>query len=122
MSFADRLNKRPPMVLAAVKPTKSMQVSFCLPQVLTLDARPVGLLNLTLAPMLVGGAESTRILTAIEELLSECQARAITGPQAFEELLQAWNSIRQHLDSVSAAVDHAIEEHDATHQHDGGSH
>lgn len=111
MSFADRLKKREPMPVAAVKPTKSMPVSLCMPRVLTENGRPVGLVNLVLSPMFVGGVESTRLLTAIEELLK------LPNPPA-DELREAADTIKRHLDSLDAASELAGEEHDAHHQHE----
>jgi hypothetical protein len=113
MSFADRLQNRPPMPIAAVKPTKSMPVSLCLPQVVTVEGHVVGLVNMVNAPMLVAGVESTRILTALEETLSgDCSA---------DELREAAQHIRQHLDSLDAAEVQAHAEHDATHDHERDS-
>lgn len=117
MSFAERLGKRPPMPFAAVKPTQSMPLAFCLPQVVTMEGNPVGLVNLVLSPLVVGGMESTRILTALEELLSLDHA-ALRSPERMEELREAASMIRRHLDSISAAAAQARDEHDATHDHD----
>lgn len=122
MSFADRLKKRPPMVIAAVKPQKSMNVQLCLPRVLEQDGRAVGLTNLTISPLLVGGVESTRLLTALEALLDAASDGRLSSQEATAELTEAHIAIRRHLDSLSAATALAREEHDASHQRERGLH
>jgi len=123
MSFADRLSKRAPMRVAAVKPTKSALMSLCLPRVLEVGGMPQGLVNLELAPFVVGGLSAMRLLDALDELFCEAESYA-RGPAKDpmlpglpEELREAAALIRQHLASVEAASDHAHEEHEATHQH-----
>lgn len=123
MSFADRLKKRTPMALAAVRPTKTGLVSLCLPQMLVLEDHAVGLVNLELAPLVVGGMSSIRLLDALDELFEEAERHAKgsaenpTLPGFGAELLEAATAIRQHLASVAAAADQAHAEHEATHTH-----
>lgn len=126
MSFADRLKKRAPMGAAAVTPTSSALVSLCLPQMLVVGGQAQGLVNLELAPFVVGGMGSTRLLDALDELFCEAEEHAKgpaedpTLPGLAEELREAAALIRQHMASISAASDQAHAEHEAKHQHDRG--
>lgn len=110
MSFADRVRKWMPLEIAAARPTKSKMMELCLPRLLLLEGNAVGLVNLELAPVVVGGVASTRLLYALNELFSEAEP---SGP----ELLEAAALIRQHLASLEAASEQAHVEHEATHQH-----
>lgn len=126
MSFAERLKKRESMAAAAVKPTKSALVSLCLPQVLMVGGMPQGLVNLELAPFVVGGVGAMRLLDALDELFCEAEQHAKSAaedptlPGLGAELREAAALIRQHLASVTAASDQAHAEHEAKHQHDRG--
>lgn len=126
MSFADRLKKRESMAAAAVKPTSSALVSLCLPRMLVVGGQAQGLVNLELAPFVVGGMGSTRLLDALDELFCEAERHAKspaedpTLPGFAEELREAAALIHRHLASISAASDQAHAEHEATHQHDRG--
>lgn len=110
MSFAARVSKWMPLGIAAAVPTKSAMMALCLPRLLLVEGNPVGLVNLELAPLLVGGVASTRLLYALDELLAE------PSPSP-EEIHEAATLIRQHLASMAAASDLAHTEHEATHQH-----
>lgn len=110
MSFADRVRKWMPLEIAAARPTESKMMALCLPRLLVLEGNPVGLVNLELAPIVVGGVASTRLLYALNELLTE----AAPSPG---ELVEAATLIRQHLASLEAASEQAHSEHEATHQH-----
>lgn len=123
MSFADRLQKRVPMGAAAVKPTKSALLSLCHPQVLMVGGHAQGLVNLELAPFVVGGLGALRLLDALDEVFCEFErgtAAGVEDPDVFAaELREAAALIHQHLASVGAASDQAHAEHEATHQHGG---
>ncbi|HEY0881162.1 MAG TPA: hypothetical protein VGD87_06520, partial [Archangium sp.] len=120
MSFADRLSKRPPMPIEAKPPVKSALVGMCLPQMLATEGHAVGLVNLELAPILLGGMSAIRILDALDELFADMEAAA-DDTEAQEkfgpELFEAARLIRQHLESVSSASRQAHAEHEAKHQH-----
>lgn len=124
MSFAARLKKRASMGAAAVKPTKSVSLSFCLPQMLMVGGKAQGLVNLELAPFVIGGLGGLRLLDALDELLCEFERGAAAGvedPDVFAaELREAAALIHQHLASIDAASDQAHAEHEAKHQHDRG--
>lgn len=126
MSFSDRLKKRAPMGAAAVTPPKSALVSLCLPQMLMVGGKAQGLVDMELAPFVVGGLGSTRLLDALDELFCEADGHAKSPaedpvlPGLGAELREAAALIRQHLASISAASDQAHAEHEAKHQHDRG--
>jgi len=126
VSFADRLKKRAPLDIAAERPTKSALVSLCLPQMLMVDGQAQGLVNLELAPFVVGGMSALRMLDALDELFCELERHANSSAEdhAFElfgaELKEAAAVIHHHLASVDAASNQAHAEHEATHQHEKG--
>lgn len=110
MKFAERVTKWLPLAIAAAQPTQSQIMQLCLPRMLLLEGNGVGLVNLELAPVVVGGIASTRLLYALNELFSE------PSPSP-AELVEAAALVRQHLASLEAASEQAHIEHEATHQH-----
>lgn len=130
-SFAKRLDRQgPPMAISAVDARKLKpphKTEICLQRVLMVDARdglgPIinGAVHCELAPVLLGGAESLRLLLATGDLIRDWLATHHSGVD-FDHMVELAGEMREALqrinalaDSITAARKVADEEHDAFH-------
>lgn len=124
MKFAERLKAQgAPVEVTAVAPesTRSpVEAEMCLARLLVMDAGDGhgstvrGVIHGELAPLVVGGIESARVLLAVRELLRDFVAQP--GAELERELRQAL----QHIDGLANGIDTAVQqaraEHVAHHQ------
>lgn len=116
-NFSERLKKYPASPFGENRAFRSaaelrgvihlvLGIDLRVPKVITCNQQPGGIMSPLLAVELVHGSESSRLLSALGDLLAELvDSPAEEVPERLGELLSTQALIREHMERLKVALD-----------------